>query len=266
MWVLMRTWALLSILHTNTTDTIYTIHYTCTHRWICSCLPDPHTTNTKRASRYGPTGLLSSSAFCGRNTQTTQWMVSHFELSYIDLLRETWGRFLWRSRSGCASCWRFSFSASLRPFSKSVCWLVQPKLVRSCGTAGVFGVTLTGYARHWSARNIQRLAGIVPGKRPMSGKQHRFPLEDKGQIHGAPDTPGYYWHLEGGARATKTEELSGGCVRYTVSEMGEDRFEFHQLPRDVEGEVKTQAREILELFEKWCVCEKTSRCERYCAK
>ena len=34
--------------------------------------------------------------------------------------------------------------------------------------------------------------------------------------------------------------------------MGEERFEFHQLPRDVESEVQTQARETVELFEKWC--------------
>ena len=60
------------------------------------------------------------------------------------------------------------------------------------------------------------------------------------------------------ARALQKRRNYPEGVRYTVSKMGEDRFEFHQLPRDVEGEVKTQAREILELFEKWCMCEKTS--------
>ena len=97
----------------------------------------------------------------------------------------------------------------------------------------------------------------------MSGKQHRFPLEDKGQIHGALDTPDTT-DTSKAARALQKRRNYPEGVRYTVSKMGEDRFEFHQLPRDVEGEVKTQAREILELFEKWCVCEKTSRCEQSC--
>ena len=34
--------------------------------------------------------------------------------------------------------------------------------------------------------------------------------------------------------------------------MGEERFEFHQLPRDVESEVGAQAKDTVELFEKWC--------------
>ncbi|CAI8019473.1 Cilia- and flagella-associated protein 300 [Geodia barretti] len=31
----------------------------------------------------------------------------------------------------------------------------------------------------------------------------------------------------------------------------EERFEFHQLPRDVESEVRAQAKDTAELFEKW---------------
>ena len=34
--------------------------------------------------------------------------------------------------------------------------------------------------------------------------------------------------------------------------MGEERFEFHQLPRDVESAVRAQAKDTAELFEKWC--------------
>lgn len=32
----------------------------------------------------------------------------------------------------------------------------------------------------------------------------------------------------------------------------EEKFEFHQLPRDVESEVGAQAKDTVELFEKWC--------------
>lgn len=45
-----------------------------THTFLCRhkrCIPDPHTTNTKRASSQGPTGYFSSCGRYGKHTHST---------------------------------------------------------------------------------------------------------------------------------------------------------------------------------------------------